>query len=36
MSAMDLLKKKYNFPDDVEIFDDHLKLKVKEKKIFIW
>jgi len=30
---MDLLKRKYNFPEDVEIFDHHLKLSVKEKKI---
>jgi len=25
---MDLLKRKYNFPEDVEVFEDHLKLKV--------
>ena len=31
---MDLLKRKYNFPEDVEVFEDHLKLKVKEKKVF--
>lgn len=31
---MDLLKRKYNFPEDVEVFEDHLKLKVKEKKVY--
>ena len=31
---MDLFKRKYNFPEDIEIFEDHIKLKVKEKKVY--